>query len=124
RAQLPNEAEEIDYLRLCALARLNQHAHLYQMLEDKLAAGFWYSEYILRASPSFAPLQGDAEFERLVQKNIDRAKTDVRESVLLSVRPRGDAQPYSSIVALHGNGHGMREAHGAGQAAGAQGLLE
>lgn len=123
RDQLPEQVEAVDYYRLCALARLGQHQELFQMLEDKMAQGFWYSEFLMRQSPSFAPLQGNAEFEQLIAKNLDLMSKDVQESRVSIEEPQGASQPYPAIIALHGNGQNNTASFEAWKPAAAQGWL-
>lgn len=123
REQVPDQLEAVDYYRICALARLGQTERVYEMIEDKLARGFWYSEYILRASPSFALLQGTEEFERLVAVNMQRMSEHPSESAVSISEPEGVAPPYPAIIALHGNGQTQQEAFHAWQPASRQGWL-
>src|SRR5262245_14430842 len=113
RDSLPEQAESVDYFRLCALARLGENERLFKMLADKLHTGFWYSEFIMRASPSFAPLQGNPEFERFTELYSERANMDTSDEVLTIIPPQTAHQPYPAIIALHGNQQTSREARDA-----------
>ena len=41
------------------------------LIEDKLNAGFWYSEDLFRQTPSFAALQGQPAFEQIVARSLE-----------------------------------------------------
>jgi pimeloyl-ACP methyl ester carboxylesterase len=94
-----------DYWRMCAAARVGDRPLLYQIAEQALADGLWYGETLWRRTPSFQPLQGQPEFERLVAASHER---EVQESppgdpVLLTRLPDNHSAASPLLVALHGN---------------------
>lgn len=102
RDQYPNQSEATDYYRLCMLARLGDMKRLFKMFDEKMSAGFWYGEYLLRASPSFAPLQNIPEFESLVMQNVERQNSYQPDGGMIVFEPDGTG-PFPTIIALHGN---------------------
>ncbi len=127
REQFPADAETIDYLRICAVARLGDTARVCRMIEEKHRQGLWYGEAIFRRTPSFQPLQGHPEFERLAAMHQQLAEADRERGGLLVAEPAGGCAPEGGvcplIIALHGNGQTNRHAHEAWQPAAAMGWL-
>lgn len=94
------------YLRSCMAARIGKPDLAIDLIQESFDRGEWYGEQLLRQSPSYAPLQGMPEFERLVA--IGRAKqaeaSAPREPLVLE--PEGGCtseQACPTIFALHGN---------------------
>ena len=74
-----------------------------------LDSGFWYGETLLRKSPSLQPLQNNARFEKLVERNQEQQLKDQEQLFpLITLRSKGgcqdDEHPCPLLVALHGNG--------------------
>ncbi len=67
------------YSMIASASKMKDYKLSCELLKEILDEGGWYSEMILRQSPSLAPLQGAPEFEELV-------KLSVRRSQLKSVR--------------------------------------
>src|SRR5690349_12140206 len=63
--QFPDEGSWVLYMRACMAARVGQPAETVRLLDEALAQGYWYGEPVMRQSPSFLPLQGQPEFERV-----------------------------------------------------------
>jgi pimeloyl-ACP methyl ester carboxylesterase len=89
-------------------ARTGNTAQTLQVLTAALEQGQWYSELLLRRSPSFQPLQGDPEFERLVSLNQQVAEYAHQHAFpIFTLRPEnrcqrgGPACPL--LVGLHTN---------------------
>jgi hypothetical protein len=61
----PERAPFLNYWRICLASRLGKSELACQVMDDVLESGIWYSERILRESPSLQPLQGNPHFERL-----------------------------------------------------------
>lgn len=120
--QFPNERPTLDYWRMCAAARLNDATTGCRILGQALAGGFWYGEAVLRQSPSFKPLQGQAEFERLVETCRDRQMAEAGEPVLRVLTP-AKVEESPLFVALHGNGSSANNTRPFWQPAVAQGWL-
>jgi hypothetical protein len=104
--RFPLEADEFVYLRICAAVRLGRIPQALQWLKEVLNAGGWYSEFFLRQSPSFQPLQGLPEFERLVGISLRQRETDLkREPKHFLLAPEHGNLPWPLFLALHGNLH-------------------
>jgi hypothetical protein len=105
--RFPEQAPTIYYLRSCMAARVEQPDLAIQILRDALGQGFWYGEQVMRASPSWQPLQGRPDFEELVERFKERqTAADVRPQRFI-MEPAGGCradQPCPLFVALHGNG--------------------
>jgi dienelactone hydrolase len=104
--QFPDEGAWVLYMRACMAARLGQPAETVRLLDEALDRGYWFGEVVMRQSPSFLPLQGDPEFERVAALNIARADDAHAEPLLLVREPDGGCadQPCPALLALHGNG--------------------
>lgn len=100
--QYPEDRPMLDYWRMCAAARLNDSATVCQVLGDSLASGFWYGEAVLRQSPSLQPLQGQPEFEHLIETCRSRQQAQAGPPLLNVLAPANVAQP-PLLFALHGN---------------------
>ena len=72
----PEQRTSLDYWRITMAARIEDTAQTLRVLQQALERGQWYSELLLRRSPSFKPLQGEAEFEKLVALNQEVAEND------------------------------------------------
>lgn len=104
----PEDFPLINYWRACFAARLEQAPLATQILETSLAAGTWYSELILRQSPSFAGLQGEAAFERVAAICEQMQAADPAAALpVVALRPEGactSAGPGCPLAYfLHGN---------------------
>ncbi len=107
-AKHPQHANELGYWRLCLANLLGDRQLALQILTDAVADGRWYSLRMLRQDPDLATLQGDPEFERLVEacEGLRNAAQETVEARRLTVVPH-KASPTTALpllVALHGNG--------------------
>jgi predicted esterase len=107
-ADFPEQLPTINYWRMCFAARMNDTPAANLILDNTLAEGIWYSEMILRQSPSLAGLQEEETFERLVDVSLKMQASDATAQLpILVTRPENlcgagdDACP--AIVFLHGN---------------------
>ncbi|TAK12671.1 MAG: alpha/beta fold hydrolase [Anaerolineae bacterium] len=105
---LPESYPLINYWRACFAARLGDIPLACQILESTLANGAWYSEMILRQSPSFADLQGEALFENVAAISQQMQEADPVDSLpLVILRPKDACAPEQpgcpAVVFLHGN---------------------
>jgi predicted esterase len=99
----PERAADLYYLRFCMAARLEDRPQFFGLLQEALDAGIWYSEPILRESPSLLPWQGDPELEQHIQVHLDyqaQAQTPAPPS---ATRLPETSPPYPLLLALHGN---------------------
>lgn len=104
----PEEFALLNYWRICLAARMNEFPTANKILESALASGIWYSELLLRDSPSLAPLQGQEEFERLVGISLQMHASDPATVVpMLVMRPKGACGPEDegcpAVIFLHAN---------------------
>ena len=104
--QFPASRREADYLRSCLAARVGDVARTYQILDGFYADGIWMDENLFRVSPSYAPLQGQEEFEKRVQAHVDlRTRTEPDGPARLHLLPPSASHvPSPLIFHLHGNG--------------------
>jgi dienelactone hydrolase len=123
REHFPENQEATDYYRLCMTARVAPAARVFEMLQSKLDADFWYGEHILRASPSLGPLQGNPEFERLVALHTARQQSFTPEHNIAVLEPTGASAPLPAMIALHGNMSNHEEAAAAWAPVADQGRL-
>lgn len=98
----------LDYWRACLAARLNNHARVVEIFETALAAGTWYGEAFLHNSPSLKPLQGNPDYERLLDISHQMQANDPANALpLLVVRPESECSspdnPCPLLLFLHGN---------------------
>ncbi len=105
----PEQVTYLDYWRMTMAARSGDAVLAVEILQQALQAGRWYSELLLRRSPSFKTLQGDPAFERLIALNQETAEKD-HEKVfpLYTIRPEkrclaGHTPPCPLLLALHAN---------------------
>lgn len=106
--EYPDQRTTLDYWRMTMAARIDDPAQAVRVLREALERGQWYSELLLRRSPSFKPLQGDPEFEQLVALNQEVAENDTQKAFpLFTLRPEnrcrsgGPACPL--LLGLHTN---------------------
>lgn len=93
-----------DYWHMCAAARVGNRALLFQVAERSLADGLWYGQTMWRQTPSFMPLQGEADFERLVAASHAAEKRDMpAEPVRVTHLPEHYSPASPLLMALHGN---------------------
>jgi predicted esterase len=104
----PNEFPLINYWRICFAAKMDESAIVYKILETTLANGCWYSELLLRQSPSLASMQGEEEFERLVGISLQMQAADPTSAVpMLVMRAKGacgsETDRCPAVLFLHSN---------------------
>jgi predicted esterase len=105
REQFPEQRGYIEYLRSCSLARLGETDKTVSLLQVLADSGLWFSEELLRDSPSYAPLQGNAAFEAVVAAH-GRARGDADALGPLFVRrpETGCGAGCPLLFTFHGNG--------------------
>lgn len=104
----PEEFALLNYWRVCLAARMEEFSTANTILEAALANGVWYSEMLLRQSPSLEPLQGNPEFERLVSISLQMQAVDPTSALpMLALRPQDECGPGGpgcpALLFLHGN---------------------
>ncbi len=112
-ADFPSQRTVLDYWRMTLSARTGDPAAALRILGAALDSGCWYSELLLRRSPSLKPLQGSPEFEALLARNQQVAEQDQQTHFpLFTIRPQGKCQsggpPCPLLIGLHTNGGDVR----------------
>jgi predicted esterase len=84
-----------------------------KIFESTLASGIWYAEFLMRQSPSLESIQGDAEFERLMEISLRMFAADPPEKeTTLVARPEDACGPGQdgcpAFIFLHGNNRTAR----------------
>jgi len=104
----PQHRQVLYYWRIVMSARIGDENQALNLLQEALDSGIWYGEVLLRKSPSLQSLQGNSQFERLVELHQDLSQRDQQETFpLLILRPKdkcqagGEACPL--LLALHAN---------------------
>ena len=100
----PNDRMDADYWKMVSAARVGNKQLLLDVARKSLANGLWYGEFLWRQSPSYAPLQGDPEFEQIVAESIEAQKRDTpKEPVIITKLPENHSGKSPLLIALHGN---------------------
>ena len=104
----PEYAHVLHYWRLMLAARSGEKEHALDILNHVLQGGFWYSEALLRKSPALQNLQGNPDFENLVQVNQRLREVDsIEKYPMLILRAEGQCQPGGPpcpvLLGLHAN---------------------
>ena len=104
-ANFPENRPLVDYWRMCAAARVDDRARVYAVAEKIHKDGLWYGEMMWRLTPSFKSLQGDAEFERIVEESRAMQDKDSTsgETKVLKLLPEHVSNETPLLIALHGN---------------------
>jgi predicted esterase len=126
--RFPEQRALLTYWRITMCARLGQEEDSLALLEQALADGLWYSETLLRRSPSLAALQGQEEFEELVALNRDIQEKDKEHAYPMIIlrtqgRCRKGGRPCPLLLALHDHASNAQEATPFWQAAASAGWL-
>jgi predicted esterase len=104
--RFPDEAPIVLYLRACMAVRVEQPELAIQVLRQALERGIWIGETTMRASPSLQPLQGQPDFEELIERfKVLRAAAGIEPRRFI-VEPEGGCnaeRPCPLLIALHGN---------------------
>lgn len=103
--KFPDDRMMADYWKMVSAARVGNHSLLYEVARQSLADGLWYGEFLWRQSPSFAPLQGDPEFEQIVATSHAAELRDVplEEPIVITRFPLSHSAQSPLLIALHGN---------------------
>jgi predicted esterase len=100
-AEYPKFKPEIYYTQMAAAIKLKQYDLFFELLNEILDAGGWFSELILRQTPAFKPIQGNPEFERFVPISVERAKQAAQQHSDLTEFPEHPSQSPPLMLALH-----------------------
>jgi dienelactone hydrolase len=107
----PAQVYEVLYLRSCMAARTDRPELALSLIRESLDKGLWHGEEVLRISPSWKPLQGNPEFEKLAEQSLAMAKEAYVGPLMEVVESEGGCQPMNPcpvVIALHGNGSNMQ----------------
>lgn len=104
----PEYAHVLNYWRLMMAARSGEQEHALEILNQVLQSGFWYSQALLRKSPALQSLQGNPDFENLVQVNQKLREVDsIEKFPMLILRAENQCQPGGPpcplLLGLHAN---------------------
>ncbi|MEN8241845.1 MAG: dienelactone hydrolase family protein [Chloroflexota bacterium] len=106
--EYPEHFALVNYWRICMAAQINEFPLANKIFESTLASGIWYAEFLMRQSPSLEGIQGDPEFERLVEISLRMAAADPPEKeITLVARPEDACGPgqdgCQTLIFLHGD---------------------
>ena len=102
--KFPADRMDADYWKMVSAARVGNKQVLLEVARKSLADGLWYGEILWRQSPSYAPLQGDPEFEQIIAESLEAQKRDMPdEPVVITLLPENHSDKSPLLVALHGN---------------------
>jgi predicted esterase len=101
----PEDRIWADYWKMVSAARVGNRELVYEVARSSLADGLWYGEVLWRLSPSYAPLQGDPEFEKIVADSLQAQLKDLpaKEPVVITKMPADHSPKSPLLIALHGN---------------------
>ena len=102
--RFPDYAQPVVYYwRMLMTYRLNHGALVLQLLAEAVEAGHWYNPLELRSD--FPTLRERPEFERLVERCVERRAAAIANAIplLKTLQPEGAPTPYPWLLALHGN---------------------
>lgn len=107
-AEYPERFALINYWRICMAAQIDEFPLANKIFESTLASGIWIAEFLLRQSPELEGIQGDPEFERLVEISLRMYAADPPEKeITLIARPQDACGPGQegcpAFIFLHGN---------------------
>jgi len=107
--EFPYGKAALAYSRICAAAKLGQYDLSIELIRDILDEGGWYSEIVLRQSPSLQPLQEIPEFQTLLNISVERAKQAMKEEHDITIIPDNTSPPYPLMLALHAGSGFIKE---------------
>lgn len=101
----PEDRMMADYWKMVSAARVENRKLVYEVARKSLADGLWYGEVLWRQSPSYAPLQGDPEFEKIVADSLEAQSRDKpsTEPIVIIKTPLNHSAKSPLLIALHGN---------------------
>ena len=107
-SEFPEQVHLLAYWQAALSARTGSLDAAVEYLNRMIQTGFWYSQAILRNSPSFKVLQGLPAFEALVERNqLNHEAEHNQVFPLLTLRSEGRCQAGGEqcplLIALHAN---------------------
>jgi predicted esterase len=104
--QFPEHEQATYYWRMCMASRINNTQLALQFFHEALAHGYWFSPKWLRDDEDLKPLQGQPEYEQMLdvcQQRLIEAQANVSPELMV-IQPEGEAQSSAPLlIALHGN---------------------
>ena len=105
----PEQSTILDFWQILLFARLGEPETAMSVMEASLETGNWFSEVLLRRSPSTQSLQGDPKFELLIARNQEIAEADrAGQFPYYVLRPEGKCKagdpPCPTLIGLHSSG--------------------
>lgn len=102
--QFPEGIQTLMYAKICLNAVLGELSEAIHIFSEAIEQGLWFSELMLRNDPDLALLQGNSEFERLVdickQRKLQAQMASLPQRILEI--PESNP-PHPMLIALHGN---------------------
>jgi predicted esterase len=117
-SEYPERIAHLNYIRMCSAAGKGDRELSIAILSDMLDRGLWYSEELLKRSPSLADLQNDPVFQELLSRSMAIKGRMFGEDQTLMVLHDTDKCTYATpeegescpiLVALHSNGEMLNE---------------
>lgn len=108
-AEFPDFKPEIYYTQMAASIKLKKYDLFFELLQEIVDAGGWYSELILRETPAFKPIQGKPEFEKIVSLSVERAKQASKQHSDFTEFPEKPGTSPPLMLALHAQASIIKE---------------
>lgn len=117
-SRYPEHSAHLNYIRLCSAAGIGDRELSIAILGEMLDRGIWYSEELLKRSPSLADLQNDTAFQELVRRSAEiKGHMFGEDQTLMVLHDTNrciystfeDREPCPVLVALHSNGEIQHE---------------
>lgn len=101
----PQDRIWVDFWRMYTAASLGDFQLVFQVAEQSLADGFWYSAVMWQRLPSFEAIQLDPSYERIMSASRAAAEKDDQhaKSILLTRLPENHSSTSPLLLAFHGN---------------------
>lgn len=113
----PGWGRRIHFWRMCMAGKMGQIPLVFEIFEEALQAGYWFSETQLRDDADLDPLQGHPAFERLIsicrerQKKAREGTEPQRKIIVPETFDRDLTSPLPLLIALHGNNSNMERCY-------------
>jgi predicted esterase len=107
----PHAQQVVYYWRFSRAARLGRTQQALELMDEALAAGYWYGE--LEEDEDLIALRHLPAFRQMVDFCRERREEAIQAAVpvLKTMMPAGDhSRPYPWLLALHGNGSNVARA--------------
>lgn len=117
-SKYPEHTAHLNYIRICSAANIGDNELSYAILGDMLDRGIWYSEDLLRRSPSLSELQNDPVFKELLIRSVeikermfggDQTLMVLHDTSKCTYAASNEGDPCPILIALHSNGEKLHE---------------